>query len=60
MVPQPLHALPWEGGVPIGLLVGTLAVGVGCGILTLVTGRLGAAIIAHVTYNAIGVGLLLL
>jgi membrane protease YdiL (CAAX protease family) len=54
-----LHALPWGGGAPVGLLVGTLGVGLGCGILTIVTRRLGAAVVAHVTYNAIGVALLL-
>jgi membrane protease YdiL (CAAX protease family) len=47
------------GGADAALLVGTFGVGVGCGILTVVTGRLGGAIVAHVTFNAIGVGLLL-
>ena len=54
-----LHIAPSGAGVPLGVVVGTSAVGVGCGILTLVTGRLGGAIVAHVAFNAIGVALLL-
>jgi hypothetical protein len=45
--------------VPVGLLVGTVAVGLGCGVLTLLTGRLAGALIAHVAFNAIGVALLI-
>lgn len=54
-----LHVLPWGGSVPLGLLVGTLGVGVACGILTLITRRLGGAIIAHIVFNATGIALLL-
>lgn len=54
-----LHIVTWQGGAPLGLLVGTVSVGVGCGILTIATRRLGAAVVTHVTYNAIGVALLL-
>lgn len=54
-----LHVLPVLPAVPVGLVVGSLVLGIGCGILTLVTGRLGAAIAAHVAFNAVGVGLLL-
>ena len=55
-----LHALPWGRDIPLGLLVASAGVGLACGILTIVTGRLGAAIVAHVTFNGIGVLLLLL
>ena len=55
-----LHVVPSGANVPVVLLAGTIAVGLGCGILTLVTGRLGAAIVAHVAFNAIGVALLLM
>lgn len=54
-----LHAVPAGANVSVGLVVATLAVGVGCGILTLLTGRLGGAIVAHVVFNAIGVALLI-
>ncbi|MBW9122406.1 CPBP family intramembrane metalloprotease [Microbacterium trichothecenolyticum] len=54
-----LHALAAGAFVPTGLLVGTLAVGLGCGVLTLLSGRLAGALIAHVTFNAIGAALLL-
>lgn len=57
-----LHMLPLSvqlsSGVSTGLLVGTLGVGIGCGILTYLTRRLGAAICAHVAFNAMGVWLL--
>ena len=53
-----LHALAAGAAMPLGLLLGTAAIGVGCGTLTLVTGRLGGAVVAHVLYNAIGVALL--
>lgn len=55
-----LHVVAVGDAVPLGLIVSTIGVGLGCGILTVVTGRLGAAIIAHVTFNGIGVLLLLL
>lgn len=55
-----LHFVTLGGAVPLSLLLGTVGVGVGCGILTVVTGRLGAALTAHVTFNALGVALLLL
>jgi membrane protease YdiL (CAAX protease family) len=55
-----LHMLPFTGGVSLGLVIGTFGVGLGCGILTVATGRLGAAIIAHVTFNGVGVLLLML
>ncbi|KRA25709.1 hypothetical protein ASD65_15720 [Microbacterium sp. Root61] len=54
-----LHFLPWESGIAVGQLIGTFGIGVGCGILTFVTGRLGGAIVAHVVFNAVGVGLML-
>ena len=53
-----LHALAAGPFVPVGLLLGTVAVGLGCGVLTLLTGRLAGALIAHVAFNAIGVALL--
>ena len=54
-----LHALAAGEFVPVGLLLGTLAVGLGCGFLTLLTGRLAGALIAHVVFNAIGAALLI-
>lgn len=45
--------------VQTGLLVSTIAVGLVCGSLTAMTGRLAAAITAHVVHNLIGVALLL-
>lgn len=53
-----LHALAAGPFVPVGLLFGAAAVGLGCGVLTLLTGRLAGALIAHVLFNAIGVALL--
>ncbi|MFG6492101.1 CPBP family intramembrane glutamic endopeptidase [Microbacterium sp. P03] len=54
-----LHLLPLGGSAPLGLVIGTIGVGVGCGILTLVTGRLAAALAAHIVFNTIGVVLML-
>lgn len=54
-----MHLVSGGGaGLQAGILTGTIAVGLGCGILTLLTGRLAGAVIAHVVYNAIGVALL--
>ncbi|MFE5407260.1 type II CAAX prenyl endopeptidase Rce1 family protein [Microbacterium sp. NPDC056569] len=53
-----LHALAAGEFVPVGLLLGTAVVGLGCGVLTLLTGRLAGALIAHVVFNAIGAALL--
>lgn len=54
-----LHVIAAGSVIPVGLLVGSLVVGVGCGVLTVVTGRLGAALTAHFLYNASGLALLL-
>ncbi|MFC8682680.1 CPBP family intramembrane glutamic endopeptidase [Microbacterium ureisolvens] len=54
-----LHVVAAGAQVPVGVIVGPLAVGLGCGILTLLTGRLAGAIVAHVVSNAIGVALLI-
>lgn len=54
-----LHIIAAGALVPFGLLVGSLGVGIGCGVLVVVTGRLGGAIVAHVFYNASGLALLL-
>lgn len=54
-----LHILPGGANVQVALLVSSIGVGLGCGILTLLTHRLGPAIVTHVTFNAIGVALLL-
>lgn len=53
-----LHVLP-EGDMSVAAIVGTAAVGLGCGILTVTTGRLAAAVIAHVAFNAAGIALLI-
>lgn len=54
-----LHFATSGGAVSPALLIGTVGVGLGCSILTVITGRIGAAIVAHVVFNAVGVGLLL-
>ncbi len=54
-----LHTVALPQGVPVSLLVGTASVSLACGILTRATGRLGSAIVAHATFNLIGVWLLL-
>ncbi|MFP5315048.1 MAG: CPBP family intramembrane glutamic endopeptidase [Actinomycetes bacterium] len=53
------------GAVPdlrssIYLLLSTFTVGLVCGVLTVFTGRLGAAIVTHIVFNGTGVALLLL
>lgn len=53
------------GAVPdlrssVYLLLSTFTVGLMCGVLTVLTGRLGAAIVTHIVFNGTGVGLLLL
>jgi len=47
------------GQMQTGLLVSTIAVGVVCGLLTALSGRLTAAITAHTVHNLIGAALLL-
>jgi membrane protease YdiL (CAAX protease family) len=54
-----MHIVATGGVVTWGALLSPLVVGVGCGILFVLTGRIGAAIVAHVVSNAIGVALLL-
>jgi membrane protease YdiL (CAAX protease family) len=58
-----LHLLPsllaGVTGVSTALILGTVAVGIGCGTLTWITGRLGAALAAHVVFNGVGAALLL-
>ncbi|GAA5038084.1 CPBP family intramembrane glutamic endopeptidase [Microbacterium fluvii] len=46
------------GSLSVALLVATIGTGLGCGVLVAATGRLGGALVAHVVFNAIGVGLL--
>ena len=53
------------GAVPdlrssVYLLLSTFTVGLMCGVLTVITGRLGAAIVTHIVFNGTGVALLLL
>ncbi|MCR2808910.1 MULTISPECIES: CPBP family intramembrane glutamic endopeptidase [unclassified Microbacterium] len=54
-----LHFVPWGSNIAVSLAIGTFGVGLGCGILNAITGRLGAALIAHASFNAVGVVLLL-
>lgn len=54
-----LHVIAAPAPPPWLALAGPVAVSVGGGILLLVTGRLGGAVTAHVTFNAIGVALLI-
>lgn len=53
------------GAVPdlrssVYLMVGTSLVGLLCGVLTVLTGRLGPAIVTHIVFNGTGVALVLL
>ncbi|TQJ29692.1 CPBP family intramembrane glutamic endopeptidase [Microbacterium sp. SLBN-146] len=54
-----LHAVSLGAATTMATLLGPLLVSVACGILLLVTRRLASALLAHVVFNAIGVGLLL-
>ncbi|MEJ1156011.1 CPBP family intramembrane glutamic endopeptidase [Microbacterium marmarense] len=57
-----IHAIgPIVAGatVPVGTLVGTAAVGIGCATLVFITGRLGGALCAHILFNTLGVAMLL-
>jgi hypothetical protein len=54
-----LHALSLGATTTMAALLGPLLVSVACGILLLFTRRLASALLAHVVFNAIGVGLLL-
>ncbi|GAA5093746.1 hypothetical protein GCM10025760_24280 [Microbacterium yannicii] len=54
-----LHYIASNGAASWPALIGPAAVSVGCGILFLLTGRLGGPIVAHVVFNAIGVALLI-
>jgi membrane protease YdiL (CAAX protease family) len=53
-----VHVFAAGGVVTWAALLGPLAIGVSCGILFVVTGRVAAGICAHVVSNAIGVALL--
>lgn len=53
-----LHLAASAGPVSLGVVVGTVGVGLGCGIATAATGRLAAALVAHAAFNASGVFLL--
>lgn len=55
-----LHAVPAGADVPLHTVLAPLVVGLGAGVLTAVTGRIGAGATAHVLFNASGVLLLLL
>lgn len=55
-----LHGAAYGGRMPLGEIAATALTGLGCGILVATTGRLGAAICAHVVFNALGVVLLVL
>lgn len=54
-----LHAVPYGAEVPLSVLLAPLLVGIGAGTLAVVTGRIGAGIVAHVLFNLSGVLLLL-
>lgn len=54
-----LHALTLGATTTMAALLGPLLVSVACGILLLFTRRLASAVLAHVVFNAIGIGLLL-
>ncbi|GGE99109.1 CPBP family intramembrane glutamic endopeptidase [Mycetocola zhadangensis] len=49
-----VHMLQTDGGIDMVVVgISTLMVGVGTGVLAATTGRLGAGIIAHITYNGL-------
>ncbi|MBG6237088.1 membrane protease YdiL (CAAX protease family) [Mycetocola sp. CAN_C7] len=51
-----VHMLQTGGGAPMAVVgISTLVVGIGLGTLAAVTARLGGPIIAHVTFNGLGV-----
>lgn len=53
-----LHLVASTGAVPLTSVIGTVGVGVACGVATAVTGRLAGALVAHTAFNASGVILL--
>lgn len=53
-----LHVAASPGAVTLTATIGTVGVGFGCGVATAVTGRLGAAVVAHTAFNASGAILL--
>lgn len=55
-----LHLAGWGTAVPLVLLVGTVGVGLGAGILLVVTRRLAGALAVHIAFNALGVAILLI
>lgn len=55
-----LHLVTLGPFAPAGLLVGTIGIGIGCGVLAVVTGRIGGALVAHVVFNALGILLIVL
>ncbi|MET2011857.1 CPBP family glutamic-type intramembrane protease [Microbacterium chocolatum] len=55
-----LHLVTLGPFAPAGLLVGTVGIGIGCGVLALATGRIGGALVAHALFNAIGILLIIL
>lgn len=54
-----MHVFLAGGVVTWGQLLAPLVVGLGCGILFVVTGRLVSSLLFHVVFNAIGVALLI-
>jgi len=55
-----LHALPYGASVPVSVLLPPLLVGIGAGVLTVLTGRIGAALVTHVLFNLAGIALVAL
>lgn len=53
------HAIT-PAGTTLGVVTALVLVGITCGVLTVVTGRLAAPIAAHVVFNLTGVGLMFL
>ncbi|WP_298944449.1 CPBP family intramembrane glutamic endopeptidase [uncultured Microbacterium sp.] len=54
-----MHALPYGATVPVAALLPPILIGVGAGVLTVVTGRISAGLVTHVLFNLTGVVLLL-
>lgn len=54
-----LHAVPYGAQAPIAVILPPVLVGLGAGVLTAVTCRIAAGVVAHVLFNLVGVVLLL-
>jgi len=54
-----LHAVPYGAQVPLSVVLPPALIGVGAGVLTAVSGRITAGVVAHMLFNLAGVVLLI-